>query len=439
MSIVIREPIWGDIEFTALEAAIIGTRQMQRLRWIKQLGTGSIPYPSANHTRFEHSIGTCHVAGRIFDAAAKNAHDPRIRFTDSDRRFVRLLGLLHDVSHIAFGHILEDELRLFGDETHDTEQRLTEFISPIAEDPAVKQALGHKHPERFFRRIISTLASEPDDISKPYLLEMVKDTVCADLLDYLARDYRFLGISRVYDERIYRYFSVAEHKGKPHLVVQLTENGRRADDSLTEMENLLRIRYTLAERVFYHETKLGIDALLDKALYHSNVLSDRRVIDWLGDEGLLLYLKSLDPDCPISVRLADRIRYREHYVPAYMVTFDKRGKFVKWKNYMEPPGRRKAEQQIINAATLRGHTLDYEDVVVFCPQWEMNMKAANVLVRGENDDIRALKDRTDSQADKINERHMQLWRFYVYCPAQWAAAVAEASQDVFGCDNEYVP
>lgn len=437
MSMLVREPIWGDVAFDDLEEAIIRTRQMQRLVWIRQLGTVYVAYPGATHSRFEHSLGTCHISAKVFDAALTNSE---VHLPPEDRHLVRLLGLLHDVSHIAFGHVLEDELRLFGDETHDTRNRLEIFLKPISADPKVQQALSGRYPPGLFDTVAEVLSSKPDELEKPYLLEMVKDTICADLLDYLARDYYSLGIRRAYDERIYHYFSVVTYRNKPHLILELTEEGLRAEDSLTEMENLLRIRYTLAERVFYHPTKLAADAMLDKAVFHSDVRADRAIIDWLGDEGLLNYLAQQHVAHPVAARLASLLRARNLYKPAYILGWRSRGRQVKWQKYMEPEGRRQVEHQIAKAANLvaskHGKTVAYEEVAVVCPQWEMSMKEAGVLVRDEEGDIRPLKDYADSQAGQINERHKRLWKFYAYCPADLKVYVKEACEHVFGLPNE---
>ncbi|HUM81677.1 MAG TPA: hypothetical protein PLQ38_07840, partial [Methanothrix sp.] len=58
----IRDPVHGYIRLDGLASELADTPQMQRLRWIKQLGLASLVYPGANHTRFEHSLGAYHLA-----------------------------------------------------------------------------------------------------------------------------------------------------------------------------------------------------------------------------------------------------------------------------------------------------------------------------------------------------------------------------------------
>ena len=67
LPITIRDGVHRDIDFTSLESEMIDTPQLQRLRNIKQLGFTYLVYPSATHTRFEHSIGTCYLTGLLLD------------------------------------------------------------------------------------------------------------------------------------------------------------------------------------------------------------------------------------------------------------------------------------------------------------------------------------------------------------------------------------
>src|SRR5690349_11865930 len=62
---VVRDPVHGDVYLTHEELRLLDTREMQRLRGIKQLGTAYLVFPGATHTRFEHSIGSLHMAARM--------------------------------------------------------------------------------------------------------------------------------------------------------------------------------------------------------------------------------------------------------------------------------------------------------------------------------------------------------------------------------------
>ena len=70
---LIRDAVHGDIEMTALEVELMDTPEIQRLRGIRQLGTAYLVFPSAVHTRFEHSLGTSWMAHRMLNALRRSA------------------------------------------------------------------------------------------------------------------------------------------------------------------------------------------------------------------------------------------------------------------------------------------------------------------------------------------------------------------------------
>src|SRR6185503_4551368 len=101
---LIRDAVHGDIQMSALEVELMDTPEFQRLRGIRQLGTAYLVFPSAMHTRFEHSLGTSWMAHRILQAVQRNSD-----VSSDDQTLIRVAALLHDITHIPFGHTLEDE------------------------------------------------------------------------------------------------------------------------------------------------------------------------------------------------------------------------------------------------------------------------------------------------------------------------------------------
>ncbi|MFN8642636.1 MAG: hypothetical protein U0802_13660 [Candidatus Binatia bacterium] len=77
---------------------------------------------------------------------------------------------------------------------------------------------------------------------------MIASTVDADLLDYLRRDAYFTGLAHDYDDRVFRYFTVADD----HLALSMVKHGMDRPDARSEVIQLLRMRYFLTERVYYH-------------------------------------------------------------------------------------------------------------------------------------------------------------------------------------------
>ena len=92
----IRDSIHGDLELTPYELRILDTKEMQRLRRIKQLGFTNLIYPGANHTRFEHSIGTMYLAGKLGN---------NLNLNEDTIELLRTTALLHDIGHAPFSHV----------------------------------------------------------------------------------------------------------------------------------------------------------------------------------------------------------------------------------------------------------------------------------------------------------------------------------------------
>ena len=83
---------------------------MQRLRWIKQLGLAHLVYPGANHTRFEHSLGSYHLAGLL---------SRHLGLDEADGTEIQAAALLHDVGHGPFSHVTERVLSSYLREEHE--------------------------------------------------------------------------------------------------------------------------------------------------------------------------------------------------------------------------------------------------------------------------------------------------------------------------------
>ena len=88
--------------------------------------------------------------------------------------------------------------------------------------------------------------------------DIVGGAISADLLDYLRRDNYFCGLSQYYDDRVLQSFECEDDR----LILRLEKNGTLRRDALSEVVHLLRIRYTLSERVYFHHTKLASGAMI---------------------------------------------------------------------------------------------------------------------------------------------------------------------------------
>src|SRR5881398_3523776 len=163
---LIRDAVHGDIEMGALEVELIDTPEFQRLRGIKQLGTAYLVFPSAVHTRFEHSLGTSWMAHRILEKVRRVG-----TISPDDETLIRVSALLHDITHIPFGHTLEDERRVLPRHDKD-EERVNYFLRESAIGRILKR-------EGLQDEVINTIRG-----NDTYPSDIVGGAISADLLDY---------------------------------------------------------------------------------------------------------------------------------------------------------------------------------------------------------------------------------------------------------------
>ena len=211
----------------------------------------------------------------------------RHKFSSEEREIARAFALVHDASHIPFGHTLEDEHNIFT--RHDKGTRLL----GILDQPELKAALDiYYEPVRGMAEYASrgnhTHSKTIHPLVKPYLIDIVAGTIGADLLDYLQRDNLFTGLRREYDPRVFNYFAIRDDQ----LVIDLTKHDMIRPDAVSDIMDLLRMRYTLTEKVYYHHTKLAFGAVLAKAvrITHERGLINEEMLAKMGDWDLLHFL-----------------------------------------------------------------------------------------------------------------------------------------------------
>jgi HD superfamily phosphohydrolase len=387
---LIRDAVHGDIEMGPLEVELMDTPEFQRLRGIKQLGTAYLVFPSAVHTRFEHSLGTSWMAHRILESVRRYQ-----KISDDDARLIRVASLLHDITHIPFGHTLEDERRVLPRHDKD-EQRVDYFLRASAIGRILKR-------EGLQDAVIETLRHTetlPSDI--------VGGAISADLLDYLRRDTYFCGLSQYYDQRLFESFIVDDNR----LVINLEKNGMLRLDALSELVNLLRIRYTLSERVYFHHTKVSSGAMISKAvelaLREGLNLEELRT---LRDETLIWMLRELYTRSTTIAHLLNRLEARQLYRGCYVLTTEigeKRRLEIVGRFHHDLEAREAAETTIARASGIQPH-----EIIIYCPSFGMSLSEAEVPVRLDRGGIRPLSGSNNEEIRILKEKHKELWKFYV--------------------------
>ena len=257
---VVRDPVHGDVYLTHEELRLLDTREMQRPRGVKQLGSAYLVFPGAMHTRFDHSIGTLHLAQRMIEAINRSfEQSPRdcLGVSEEEARVIRVAALVHDVTHIPFGHNVEDQAGLM--HRHDSAYRFERMLGATTD---LGRVLREQGLQRDVTNILTHAAGGP--ALPPYWSQINADTICSDILDYLQRDAYFTGLKLGIDPRVLSYFRVDRATG--NLYVDLAKHGLLREDILSEIVRLLEARYHFSERVYYHHAKIAAGALIARAV-----------------------------------------------------------------------------------------------------------------------------------------------------------------------------
>jgi HD superfamily phosphohydrolase len=137
----LNDPVWKTVTLTQLQAAIIKLPLLQRLRRVRQLGLAYLVFPSANHTRFEHSLGAAHAALQMFDHLASEAGlKDREKVYFRLREAIEVAALLHDCGHTVFSHVGERVLQqMYKDDFVAVQKTLSGYYPTVIKQKAAEE------------------------------------------------------------------------------------------------------------------------------------------------------------------------------------------------------------------------------------------------------------------------------------------------------------
>lgn len=246
---VFKDPVHGYIYVhDAVIWDLINTKEVQRLRRIRQLGTASVTYPGGDHTRFSHSLGVYEVIRQVLLAFERNNYV----WPHHLDRLTMVSGLLHDVGHAAFSHALEPVIGM----------RHERWSERIILDPATEV---HQVLEKVYPGFSAHVA---DVISKrypnPLVVSLVSGQLDADRLDYLMRDSIFTGVDYgKFDlARIIRIMLPKDDK----IVVRKS--------GLHTVEAYLLARYFMYWQVYFHPVNRSAEVILRMILERAKATYD---------------------------------------------------------------------------------------------------------------------------------------------------------------------
>lgn len=413
---LLRDPVHGDIYLTGMETRVLDTREVQRLRNIKQLGAAHLVFPGCVHTRFDHSLGALACAHRMMENLRLVGHhiDPH------DAALVRLAILLHDVTHIPYGHTFEDERQIFP--RHDAGPRLDYFFGPTCELGRVLAELGVADAVR------GILTGAPPT---PWMGQVVSSTVDADLLDYLRRDSFFAGLRQDYDDRIYSYYMLEGGQ----LLINMVKHGIDRPDARTEILHLLRMRYMLTERIYLHHAKIAAGAMISKAveLHAQRGLREEALYD-LGDQTFVDLLARL-PGPAVAAQLVEGLATRRLYKRAYVLSEVSLAGDL--PSFIARYAGQSAEREAVENAIAAKAKLKPGQVIFYCPKASY-FKEVRVPVKARAGVGPLYKlDTNAGEVGALARQYESLWRAYVFCPPEKVDAVRRACEKYFEFPSEF--
>ncbi|MBM7095531.1 HD domain-containing protein [Bacillus sp. H-16] len=223
---------------------LIGTREFQRLRRVRQLGTTYVTFHGAEHTRFNHSLGVYEIMRRMVENIEEKEN------WDPEERLVCLsAALLHDVGHGPFSHSFEKVFHT------DHEHWTREIILGQTEINAVLRTISDAFPQKV-----------ADVIGKTYdnklVISLISSQIDADRMDYLQRDAFYTGVSYGHFdmERILRVMRPTEDQAV------FKYSGMHA------VEDYIMSRYQMYWQVYFHPVTRSAEVILSKILHRAKHL-----------------------------------------------------------------------------------------------------------------------------------------------------------------------
>ena len=411
--ITVKDTVHDHIEIDGVAAALIDTPAVQRLRHVKQLGTVQLVYPSANHTRFEHSLGVYHLASRALDGLG-------IGGKRAER--IEAAAMLHDVGHGPFSHNLESL-------THRRTGKYHDDVGELLATGAVGEVLrGHDLDPA---RIAGIVAGEG-----PYA-GLVSGELDVDRMDYLVRDAYHTGVpyGTIDTERFVRELTFVERDegadgdgpvgdgpvgdgrglGGPELVLD--------EGNVQTAESLLLARALMNPVVYTHQVARISKAMLRRAASEllDATAATAAELRRMDDHGFLAAIR----DCGATTELSQRYDERDLYKLAVWAEYDDVPDRVHEADHAAEIG---LEREIAaEAGVARDHV-----ILDVPPEPTMRESTARVTVNG---DIRRL-ERQSPLVSALRTAQRNQWRLGVSAPAPATDRVGRAAADVLGLDPD---
>jgi HD superfamily phosphohydrolase len=274
----ITDPIHKYIRFSHVEKQLIDSPAFQRLRRIRQLAGAHLVYPSAQHSRFEHSLGAMHIAGLAGETLLGKEYIDHTEVVQD----LRLAALLHDIGHGPFSHLFEEVLEYHCNTSH---EELGKKIIMQSEISDILERYGYSAHQ------ICRLSFGQSKVN--FMNEIISGGLSADIMDYLPRDGLFTGAE--YAKLDYHRLVSSLEVSKNRLAINRS--------ALNSLESMLISRYEMFKAVYFHKTVRSAEVMLLRSMIAADEalgLTNSSLQKYLT----LTYEATLERLCTLSGRYA---------------------------------------------------------------------------------------------------------------------------------------
>ncbi|WP_135852768.1 HD domain-containing protein [Halorussus salinus] len=385
----IKDSVHDHIEVEGVARALFDTPAVQRLRHIKQLGPAHLVYPSANHTRFEHSLGVYHLACEGLDHLG-------IQGRQAER--VRAAAILHDVGHAPYSHTIEEVIHRHTGKYHDDVHDL------LANNEVGDVLRDHGHnPDT----VADLIAGEGK------LGQLVSGELDVDRMDYLVRDAHHTGVP----------YGTIDHSRLVRELTLIDGELVLAEGNVPTAESLLLARALMNPTVYNHHVTRICRGMLQRAserlIAETEISADE--LRRMDDHDFFAALRRSDPTEEFARRLGARDLYKR----------------AVWAEMADVPDAvidaDHDDIERFEADIAADAGVEPESVIIdVLGRPSMTESSTRVIVNGE---IRRLGQQS-ALVSALRQVQREQWRLGVYAPEEDTDAVGHAAESVLGLETD---
>lgn len=409
-----RDPLYGFIGLTHKELELLSIPAVQRLRRIKQLGNTHLVYPSACHSRFEHTLGVLHIANRMAEKLGLN---------DSEIEIVRYAALLHDIGHGPLSHNFETVLEKVNKKEISHEDITLRIIEEYED---IDRILGVLKDDVLF------LFDEKNDTVNS---KIISGNIDADRLDYLRRDSYHTGVA----------YGIFDLERILHTIQKIVD-GERSEIAILKkgqdaVESYRLSRFLMHTQVYYHHVRAISDNMLNRAVeiaindgtLSKDLLKFNRsdfLENYLSLDDSRLFIKILSNKDSNAFKLINDLESRNLLKRGYEIDLRKLNPMKIRKIMQLKPGDfKKLEEKLAQKC---GCDKDY--IIMYLQKIENTLyKSSYEFFKSDETPILIVDDDGIHEIEKessIFSLQEPLLKLYIFCPEESKSQVKKFAEDI---------